>query len=87
MSFNALVQDGKVYLVPASIEVPVARRKAVLPVEALGSWSQVPAAAVTIPVPAPIAPLPPLVEIQRAPEPAAPLPEVKEQNGERRKGR
>ena len=104
MFFNALLQDGRVYLVPASLEVPVARRNALRPVEVLGSWSQVPPAdpapdpaPPALPAPAPAPPAPPEpapAPPEPAPEavapvvaPAAPPPEVKEQSGERRKGR
>lgn len=87
MSFNALIQDGKVYLVPASLEVPIARRNALMPVAVLGSWAQVPpASAPVVPAPAPVVPAPapapaPVIE------PAAPPSEGKDQSGERRKAR
>lgn len=84
MSFHAIVQNGTVYLVPASLEVPVARRKAAVPVVVLGSWAGVPSGVPEVPAAAPVAPPPPapVPVVAKAPAPAV---EVKAPSDERRK--
>jgi hypothetical protein len=58
MSFNALVQDGKVYLIPGALDVPASHRGAVVPVVVLGSWESVP------PPPAPVVVAAPMVAVE-----------------------
>jgi hypothetical protein len=73
MSFNALVQDGKVYLIPGALDVPASRRGAVVPVVVLGSWEAIPPPPAPVVVAAPVVAAEPVVAVVEAAPVAAPV--------------